>query len=234
MPDLLPHLRADENAGATARYPVVSLYYDSPARECYWENIDEVPSRRKMRVRLYGSEEAGLPPTCFAEVKHKLAGRNVKRRALLSREEALAVAAGRHVSRPLGRSDERVVSEIHALVHGRGFAPSCCIRYDRHAYSAIDPASDLRLTFDTGIAYRFENLAPLPDDRNFRHYLMDPESAVMEVKVSGVAPYWFTHLLGRTGCVRQSHSKYCRAMEMGDPILRPRLQGRQPSLVVAG
>ena len=39
MPILMPHLRADVNAGDDAFYPIISLYYDNPDRDCYWEKI---------------------------------------------------------------------------------------------------------------------------------------------------------------------------------------------------
>ena len=52
MPKLLPHLRADANAGDNAFYPIISLYYDNVDRDCYWEKIRGLKSRRKMRVRV--------------------------------------------------------------------------------------------------------------------------------------------------------------------------------------
>ena len=158
MPELLPHLRSDENAVTGAHYPIVSVYYDNAERDCYWENLNGAKSRRKLRVRLYGSQCGTTPPTCFAEVKHKVEGRNVKRRVRLGIEEALAVAAGAHTPAELTPGELRTVEEIHTLVHQRRLAPCVCLRYDRHAYAAIDPGDDLRITFDTGIAYRFERL----------------------------------------------------------------------------
>jgi hypothetical protein len=203
-----------------AHYPIVSVYYDNAERECYWDNLNGAQSRRKLRVRLYGSQCGATPPTCFAEVKHKVEGRNVKRRARLSIEEALAVAAGEHVPAALGPGEHRTIEEIHALVRQRRLERCVCLRYDRHAYAATDPGADLRITFDTGIAYRFERLTPVPDDRDFTQYLHAEGASVMEVKVTGAVPYWLTRVLGETGCVMQSHSKYCRVMEAGDPILR--------------
>ena len=220
MPELLPHLRADENAVTGAHYPIVSVYYDNAERECYWDNLNGVTNRRKLRVRLYGSQCGTMPPTCFAEVKHKVEGRNVKRRARLSIEEALAVAAGAHAPAGLSPGELRTVEEIHALVRLRDLKPCVCLRYDRHAYASVDPEADLRITFDTGIAYRFDRLTPVPDDREFTDFLHPEGSSVMEVKLTGVVPYWLTRLLGEQGCVMQGHSKYCRIMEAGDPVLR--------------
>lgn len=219
LPELLPHLRADENAVTGAHYPIVSVYYDNAERDCYWENLNGAKSRRKLRVRLYGSQCGTQPPTCFAEVKHKVEGRNVKRRARLSIEEALAVAAGEPLLKKLAPGEERTIEEIHTLVRQRALQPCVCLRYDRHAYAGIEPGADLRITFDTGIAYRFERLTPVPDDRDFTDYLHPEGASVMEVKVTGAVPYWLTRLLGELRCQLQSHSKFCRALEAGDPVL---------------
>jgi hypothetical protein len=225
MPHLVPHLRADENAGEGAFYPIVSLYYDNAERDCYWEKIRGERSRRKLRVRVYGSLDGALPPTSFVEVKHKCEGRGVKRRVRMPLEEALIVAAGQETSFPLKLADRKIVEEVHQLVHRRGFQPCCCMRYDRQAFADRDPDSDLRITFDTGIAFRFDNLTPVPDDRNFKVYLHPDDQSVMEVKVTGAVPYWLSRMLGEHGCILRSHSKYCNALEMGDPVLRKMLYG---------
>ncbi|HEX8310040.1 MAG TPA: VTC domain-containing protein, partial [Chthoniobacteraceae bacterium] len=115
MPHLLPHLRADENAGDGAFYPIVSLYYDNAERDCYWEKVQGQKSRRKLRVRAYGSLDGKLPPTCFLEVKHKCDGRGVKRRARMPLEAALAIAAGEQADIPLKASDRALVEEVHSL-----------------------------------------------------------------------------------------------------------------------
>lgn len=225
MPHLLPHLRADENAGEGAFYPIVSLYYDNAERDCYWEKIRGERSRRKLRVRVYGSLDGALPPTSFLEVKHKCEGRGVKRRVRMPLAQALAVASGQETSFPLKVVDRKIVEEVHQLVHQRGFQPCCCMRYDRQAFADRDPDSDLRITFDTGIAFRFDHLTPVPDDRNFSVYLYPDDQAVMEVKVTGAVPYWLSRMLGEHGCILRSHSKYCNALEMGDPVLRKMLYG---------
>jgi hypothetical protein len=122
--------------------------------------------------------------------------------------------------------DMRTVEEIHMLVHQRGFQPCMVMRYDRMAYAAKDPESDLRITFDTGIAYRMDNLHPIPDDRRFERYLLPDGYSVMEVKVLGSVPYWLSILLPQMGCILQSHSKYCNALEDGDPVLHKQMGGR--------
>jgi hypothetical protein len=226
MEKLDPHLRPDANADETAYYPIVSLYYDNPERDCYWEKIRSLSNRRKMRVRVYGSLSGHLPPTSFIEVKHKQDGRGVKRRAQMPYTEALRVGAGLWPEGVhLSETDRRTIIEIHDLVNRRHFTPCMVMRYDRRAYAAIDPTSDLRITYDTGIAYRLKNLNPVPDDRDFgpNDYMYPDDISVLEVKVTGTIPYWLSRLIAQTGCILQSHSKYCNALERSDPVLRSML-----------
>jgi hypothetical protein len=226
MSKLEPHLKADANADDTAYYPIVSLYYDTPDRDCYWEKIRGVQNRRKFRVRVYGSLDGKLPPTVFIEVKHKQDGRGVKRRVRMSLQDALRIGEGQWPDLRLSDVDKRTVHEIiDDLVVRRNFKPVMVMRYDRCAYAAQDPESDLRVTYDTGIAYRMDNLNPIPDDRGFRpeNYLYPDDISVLEVKITGSIPYWLSRLLAETGCRLQSHSKYCNALERSDPVLRSML-----------
>jgi VTC domain len=234
MEKLGPHLRADANADETAYYPIVSLYYDNADRDCYWEKVRGVQNRRKFRVRVYGSLDGKLPPTIFIEVKHKCEGRGVKRRVNMPLEEAMRVGEGKWPNMKLNEVDRRTVKEIiDDLVVRREFRPTMVMRYDRRAYAAVDPASDLRVTYDTGIAYRFNNLAPVPDDRDFKreNYMYPDDVSVLEVKITGTIPYWLSVLLPQTGCKMRSHSKYCNALEKSDPVLRAMLSPnwRNPS-----
>lgn len=226
METLEPQLCADANADETAYYPIVSLYYDNDERDCYWEKVRGSRNRRKFRVRVYGSNNGKIPPTVFIEVKHKQEGRGVKRRVRMPLEEALRVGRGEMPTIKLNPVDTRTCEEIiNDLVKRRGFKPVMVMRYDRRAYAAKDPTSDLRVTYDTGIAYRLDNLIPTPDDPNFRpeNYMYPEDISVLEVKITGTIPYWLSVLLAKTGCKLQSHSKYCNALERSDPVLRSML-----------
>jgi hypothetical protein len=65
----------------------------------------------------------------------------------------------------------------------------------------------------------------VPDDRDFSKYLIAEGDSVMEVKVTGSVPYWLARMIAEHGCVLQSHSKYCNALEAGDPVLRKMMYG---------
>ncbi len=223
MAQLGPHLRPDENAGAGARYPVVSLYYDNADRDCYWDKARSLPSRRKLRVRVYGSRDGAVPAVSFVEIKHKCDGRGVKRRVMLPLAQALRVCGGAQPEGvTLSESDRRIVAEVHDLVERRGFRPVMVMRYDRTAFAGAETGSDLRVTFDEGIRARLDHLTPEPDDRRFdlSRAARSEGAAIMEVKVTGCIPYWLSRVISAAGCRMQSHSKYCSMLESEDPVLR--------------
>jgi len=237
MEQLAPHLRPDENAGAGAQYPVVSLYYDNAERDCYWEKARGLASRRKLRVRVYGSRDGVVPASAFIEIKHKCEGRGVKRRVQLSLEQALCVGEGLWPGgAQFSETDARVIREAHEMVLRRNFRPVLLMRYDRAAYASVDPESDLRVTFDSGVRVRFENLTPEPDDRRFgtAHAPGEEGAAVMEVKITGCIPYWLSRTIAGAGCRMQSHSKYSSALEQNDPVLRAMLSPQWRARLAGG
>ena len=237
MAQIAPHLRPDENAGPGACYPVVSLYYDNAERDCYWEKARSLPSRRKLRVRVYGSSDGAVPAVSFIEIKHKCEGRGVKRRVQLPLGHALRVCEGFQPDGiTLGEPDRRVVAEAHDLVLRRKFSPVMIMRYDRTAYAALDPESDLRVTFDEGIRARLDNLTPEPDDRRFLtgDEMRGDGATVMEVKVTGCIPYWLSRTISAAGCRLQSHSKYSSTLESSDPVLRAMLSPVWRARLAAG
>src|SRR4051794_24197841 len=122
-------LRPDMNGDDGGEYPIVSLYYDTPDWRCYWEAWRGVPSRRKLRVRVYGSAASNIPPASFVEIKHKLDGLGVKRRVLTSLAHALEIGQGGGDVAAFAGTEARVVREVHRLVHNDGFRPVCAMRY---------------------------------------------------------------------------------------------------------
>jgi hypothetical protein len=145
-------------------------------------------------------------------------------------EDALELASGNDRKMladggRLSRYERMVVDEILGLVWQRDFKFLCTMRYDRQAFVGNEDAPDLRVTFDTGIACRFEELDLRADDRRFEHYLIPEDMCIMEVKTCSVVPYWLRDLVGRQSLVRRSFSKFCTALENHDPIVREACYG---------
>ena len=202
-------LLPDTTGSTDGRYPVVSLYCDTPDRRCYWETWRGVPSRRKLRVRVYGTRDGIIPPAAFVEVKHRDGRAGAKRRVRLPLADACALVGGADVTSP-APADARILAEIRALVAQDGYAPACVIRYDRSAYRYCDPEGVelLRITFDQGIRARFDRLCPVVDDEGGDLRILPGELAVMEVKGSTAVPYELAAHLSAAGLHPRPFSKY--------------------------
>ncbi len=222
LKDIELHTGYDETAGGCSQYPIISQYYDNIERDSYWEKQRKQKSRRKLRIRVYGSDEGTMPPTTFIEVKHKYYGRGVKRRIQLNMNEAIDLVENgklEHDVNEMSRSDRMTTNEIIDLVTYRSFKFLCTMRYDRQAFVGGEDAPDLRITFDTGIACRFEEKNLQADDKRFDHYLLPQDQCIMEVKTNSVIPYWLRQLIGDHSLVSQSFSKFCTALERHDHII---------------
>lgn len=220
----------DEEAGGVSCYPIISQYYDNQHRDSYWEKQRGQKSRRKLRIRVYGSDSGKVPPSTFIEVKHKHFGRGAKRRLRLPMDDALALASGNRDMRlddggELSRYERMVVNEIVDLVERKEFKFLCTMRYVRQAFVGGSMAPDLRITFDTGIGCRFEELDLRADDDRFEHFLLTHDQCVMEVKTNSVVPTWLRQIVGKHALVRRGFSKFCTALESRDPVVRKALYG---------
>ena len=205
LPDIL--------GGPTGHYPVVSLYCDSADRRCYWDTWRGVPSRRKLRLRLYGTKDGAIPAATFLEIKQRDGGAGAKRRAQLPLEPAIAWVNGA-AAPETSVAEARVLAEARRLIADEGFRPACVIRYDRHAYRLVDEAGheQLRLTFDQGIRCRFEDLTPQPEDDGCALPVLGEGFCLMEVKGNAAAPFDFASFLSVHGIFPRPFSKYSESV----------------------
>ena len=224
--DLDDRLVVDSLASEDGCYPIVTEYFETPDRECFWEKERRLASRRKIRVRIYGSEGGKIPPTGFIEIKHKHFGLGAKRRLFLPVDEAIEFATGNYeilnsVKRDWSRTQRMIIKELFDLIERREFGPAIQLRYDRKAL--MTPDGQLRITFDTRLMCR-SNLLPLEaDDQRFESYIIPPNQSIFEVKSIGPVPYWFREYGAEKKLVRRSFSKFCTAMKVVDPVLRRQL-----------
>ena len=203
----------DTLGGPTGRYPVVSLYCDTLDRKCYWDAWRGVPSRRKLRLRLYGTQDGAIPSATFVEIKHRDGGDGAKRRVPLPLDQALALINGGDAP-PAGPAEARILEEARRLVAEDGFRPACVIRYDRHAYRFVgaDGAEQLRITFDHRVRTRFDDLTPRPEDDRCARTVLADDLCLMEVKGATAAPYDFAAHLSARGIFPRSFSKYSESI----------------------
>jgi SPX domain protein involved in polyphosphate accumulation len=87
---LRAYLIDDEHGSGNGSYALTSLYYDSPDFRCYWEKVDGIKFRRKLRIRRYETEAPLTADTpVFIEIKQRLDRVTQKRRVILPYRDAL-------------------------------------------------------------------------------------------------------------------------------------------------
>jgi len=190
-------LTPDVQGSPTGSYPVVTLYYDTPSLSCYWDAKNRLPTRRKLRIRVYGSANGEIQETSFVEMKYKVDGRSIKHRLQTSLTNALAIVSSTPTVANITSFSPQILERIQHMVQVEQFHPTCMVRYQREAYSiahfsSTESASTapLRVTFDQGIRYRFHNLIPKADDSDFTESLIPEDHRIMELKGEGMPPTW--------------------------------------------
>lgn len=201
---LVRYMQADEyGEGGSARYPVHSLYLDSPDFRLYRDTAEGAFSRFKLRARCYNFQPAR---SVFLEVKTRHGEAMTKSRALASVEESTQLMAGAGTDRE--DAGLRAFATARDNLRAR---PVAWITYDRAAYVGGE-RSLVRITFDSDVR------AALPT-----HDLSEPPTwyalpevvglVVLEIKYTGSYPAWVAETVRRFGLHRQSMSKYRQGID---------------------
>jgi len=214
-------LVADEHGNGNGRYPISSLYYDSPDYHCYWEKVDGVKFRRKLRIRCYGDDGTLTEDTpVFVEIKQRVNRITQKRRAVLPYAVALQLCNERQL--PESSSEDRcVVDEINAFLWQYNLRPASIVRYERAALIGTDFDLGLRVTFDTNLSCQFNPLRLREPPASIP--MLSAEQVVMEIKANERVPYWLTELVAAHNLKMVRMSKYCRSIDMAKSFLSTRM-----------
>lgn len=226
---LRAYLVSDEHGTNNGRYTVSSLYYDSPGFRCYWEKLDGLKVRRKLRIRFYETGEVLTEETpVFLEIKQRVDRVTQKRRAVLPYGQALRLCNDRRI--PEHTPDDAaiaaaIVEEVLVLLWRYNLHPASIVRYDRQAFIGTDYDIGLRVTFDTSLSFQSHRLhlheppSGLP--------MLHPGLVVMEVKVNERIPYWLTEMIAEHNLQLIRFSKYCRSIDAAKNM--PSTQWRIPT-----
>lgn len=192
-------------------YPVTSLYYDTADLRFYWEKIEGLRFRRKLRMRHYGDPARCTDATTVqVEIKQRVNRVTQKRRMALPYGQARDWLDGRqqpvHVP-----AQGAFVNEVSTLVETLDLRPIVTTGYLREAFVGRHADSGLRVTIDHRVHGRDRDFhfASGADDR----FTISPTMAIVEIKADERVPYWATDMAARLdmGVVRVS--KYCRSVE---------------------
>lgn len=204
IPKLLEHMELDKHCRQDENYSIYNIYYDTENNDAISHSISHPYYKEKLRLRSYKIPD-GLSDKVFLELKKKINGIVNKRRAALTLEEAYKFLE--LCEKPV--SDEyhnkQVLSEIEYYLKNNPVHPKVYIGYKRTALFGKEN-KEFRITFDSKILTR-RNAVRL-EAGYFGEDLLEKDQYLMEVKIIGAMPIWFTKLLSELSICSTNFSKY--------------------------
>lgn len=181
------------------RYPVYSLYFDSPGLRLYQDTVEGARNRFKLRLRYYDAEATG---PVFAEVK-KRNDQIVRKARDPIDQEAL---------RALGASKQDLVrTEFHQHLRQLGARPSLRIRYRREAWECRGQ-TPVRITFDTQLCHGMPQASD-PFGALSDWEVTPLDGVILELKFTERRPPWLASLIHRFQLDKQSIPKYVMSVD---------------------
>ena len=194
---------------------ICNIYYDTPEHLIVRRSIDKPVYKEKLRVRSYGTPEAG--GTVFVEIKKKFKGVVYKRRASMKLEQTDDFNRGA----PIGAKDKQIENELrYFMKFYKGIAPAMYLSYDRIAMFGNED-KELRVTFDRNLTFRETDLKL--ESGSYGRKALPPDVRIMEIKITNAMPLWLSHFLDELKIYPASYSKYGSCYEI---VEREKLEGK--------
>ncbi|WP_214111205.1 polyphosphate polymerase domain-containing protein [Acrocarpospora catenulata] len=192
-------------------YHIWSVYYDTQRLRFYWEKIEGLKFRRKLRIRHYGDRFSitGETPV-FVEIKQRVNRVTQKRRVSLPYADALRLCDGRQMVE-YEQGQRAFLEEVLDLVCRLELRATTMTGYTRHAYLGRGADVGLRVTFDRRVRGRDRDFHLGADAEN--RLIVPARKAIMEVKANERVPYWLTDLVAARNLQVVRVSKYCQSVE---------------------
>lgn len=176
---------------------IYNVYYDTDNFELIRKSIEKPIYKEKLRIRSY--DKPTLDSSVYVELKKKYDHIIYKRREKIAYKYILNNSF-------LECVDTQIDKEIKYFndFYG-GLTPKMFLSYEREAYY-FKTDKQIRITFDTNIKYRTENVNLLPSISDIK--LLPNNLVLMELKVPFSIPYDLAKYLSSEKIFKTPFSKY--------------------------
>lgn len=200
----LNDLMIQDSHNGTHGYMIRSLYFDTVYDDDFFEKLDGIELRRKIRLRCYE------PNSNFAmlEIKQKQGSSQMKRSLRLTRADAESLICGKYDV--LLKYNEAFAKECYGLMQYKAYRPKTIVEYNRMAYIAKE--NKIRITFDNNITAT-ESCFDLFSDKLLLNPVMDKFNVVLEVKFNGFLLDYIRSFINSINKSELSVSKYALARQ---------------------
>jgi len=207
-------------------YTVRSIYYDTSNLKFYYEKIDGIKHRKKLRVRVYNEPESFDNVPAFLEIKRKANDTIFKERASVPILEANKLTNGAQISLVEKERDsyqcKLALNRFIYITKMWQLEPKALITYEREAFQ--DPVNpDLRVTFDKNVrSYMNPEIDDYYRENDLRTFA--DKHFILEVKFHIAIPIWLRQVLKDYRLHLQSISKYCNGLNMWEEYDKKKLE----------
>ncbi|MFD2034403.1 VTC domain-containing protein [Belliella marina] len=211
-----PFLEADkysDSQKANPEYTVRSIYFDSYSSNSFFEKIEGLKDRKKMRIRGYGYPKGNTK--IVLEIKRKLEDRVMKNRAFIPFHQLGDLLKTGNLDACFGPTTTPKKEDASRFLYNikrYNLRPQNLIVYDREAYHGkFDPG--VRITFDKNIRYRaIPKLEQLFSDFGLTRAWIG--YFILEVKYfDGEMPSWAKSIIEEFELKHEALSKYAKSVE---------------------
>lgn len=196
-------MKLDGNCGENG-YCIRSLYFDSISNQDYWDKINGLNYRKKVRLRIYNNNEDVVK----LELKEKQGIFQRKRSLLLNKEESVNLINQNYdVLLTKGEFGQY----MYGIMKDGLYRPACVVQYNRKAY--IHEVGDTRITFDSNICVTEcdfdifnENLVLYPIEAT--------ADIILEVKYNDIILSPIKEIIASVDQTGKAFSKYCKGRQI--------------------
>lgn len=176
---------------------IYNVYYDTDNFELIKKSIEKPIYKEKLRIRSY--DKPTLDSSVYVELKKKYDHIVYKRREKIAYKYVLNNSF-------IEGAETQIDKEIKYFNDFYdGLTPKMFLLYEREAYY-FKTDKQIRITFDTNIKYRTENVNLLPSISDIK--LLSNNLVLMELKVPFSIPYDLTKYLSSEKIFKTPFSKY--------------------------
>ena len=192
-------------------YPVHSLYLDSDDLKLYWETINGIKNRYKLRLRYYDTNPKS---PVFFEIKRRMNNCIMKQRGGVRQQYVGYLLSGQlpQEEHLLSKAPKQMIAlqrfcELMNRIHAK---PKVHIYYMREAYVSDD--DNVRVTIDRKV-YGEANLDYTIKTEMHNPALSFANQVILELKFTNRFPDWFRELVRVFGVMQCGAAKYCESVQ---------------------
>jgi SPX domain protein involved in polyphosphate accumulation len=206
IPEILNYMVWDEYAKNDDGYDVYSLYMDSLDMKAYFEKLDGLMYRKKLRIRTYSKNYD--KDNLFFEIKRKNGIVILKDRILVEAKDVNLFIQNPFLILNNVNYNKNFLNEFLWQFSKLQMSPKLLVHYKRKAFfGKSDPQFRVTFDYDLGFVKTNELNFNIEYDRSYC------EMVIMEVKFNGAMPKWFHEVIEMYKLTQETFSKYCHGID---------------------